>query len=428
MPPVTATCPFCGLLCDDLVVEPEGDSLRPLKGACERSQAAFARLGTSVVAKTGARVEGRPATPDAALDAAARLLHLRRRPLIGGLGTDVSGMRATLALARRLGAVVDHAGSSIKYRNLRVLQESGWITTTLSEVRNRADLLLLLGDGWHARFPRFVERAIAPESDLYDTRAPRRAILLSEAAAAASTALPPGIERLAVGTPLARLPALIGMLCAQASGQPVDPARLGGVAPRTLAQCMDWLRAARYGVAVWAAADLDFPHAELALQALSRLLRALNAEQRFAGLPLAATNADLTANAVHTWQSGMSFPASHANGRVDFDPHRYAAQRVIARGEADCLVWISSLSDDPPPAFDGPTIVFGRADLRLAREPAVFLPVATPGIDADGHLLRTDKVVSLYLRRLRTSALPSVAQAVDALLQRLRTLADEVRA
>ena len=49
----------------------------------------------------------------------------------------------------------------------------------------------------------------------------------------------------------------------------------------------------------------------------------------------------------------------------------------------------------------------------------MFIPVATPGIDADGHLLRTDKVVSLYLRRLRASALPSVAQTVAALSQRL---------
>jgi formylmethanofuran dehydrogenase subunit B len=420
MPPLTATCPFCGLLCDDLVVESAGDSLRPLQGACERSRTALARLGTSAAARAGARADGTPATHDAALDAAARLLRHARRPLIGGLGADVGGMRATLALARRLGAVVDHAGSGAKYRNLHVLQEFGWITTTLAEVRNRADLLLLIGDGWHARFPRFVERAMAAESDLYGAHVQRRAILLGEAAAAATAALPQSVERLIVGTPMTRLPALIGMLCAQASGQPVDAARLRDVSPQVLAQCMEWMRTAQYGVAVWAAADLDFPHAELALQALSRLLRSLNAERRFAGLPLAGSNADLTANAVHTWQSGVSFPASYANRRVDFDPQRYAAQRVLARGEADCLLWISSLADDAPPAFDGPTIVMGRADLQLAHEPAVFLPVATPGVDADGHLLRTDKVVSLYLRRLRTSALPSVAQAVDALMRRLQ--------
>ena len=63
-------------------------------------------------------------------------------------------------------------------------------------------------------------------------------------------------------------------------------------------------------------------------------------------------------------------------------------------------------------------IVLGRADMHLETEPDVFVPVATPGVDADGHLLRSDKVISLYLRRLRASRLPSVAQAVDALLQR----------
>ena len=66
---------------------------------------------------------------------------------------------------------------------------------------------------------------------------------------------------------------LLAMLGAQIAGRPADPARLQGVAPPLLMQCLDWLRAARYGVAIWAAADLELPHAELTLQALSRLLR-----------------------------------------------------------------------------------------------------------------------------------------------------------
>ena len=419
MPPATATCPFCGLLCDDLIVERQGDALQPQRGACQRSVAAFTRLGAPAVARVSARVAGKPTARDAALDTAAQLLRKGRRPLIGGLGTDVAGMRATLALARRLGAVVDHAGSAAKYRNLHVLQEFGWITTTLAEVKNRADLLLLIGDGWHTRFPRFVERVLAPASDLYGTPVPRRAILLDTASAAAAAALPHTIERLTLAVPMARLPVLLTMLCAQVSGRPADPARLQGIAPSALAQCVAWLQSARYGVAIWAAGDLEFAHAELATQALSQLLRTLNVEHRFAGLPLAGNNADLTANAVHTWQCGSPYPASHANGRVDFDPHRYAAQSVLARGEADCLLWISSLSDEPPPAVDVPVVVLGRGDMQVAHEPDVFIPVATPGIDADGHLLRTDKVVSLHLRRLRASALPSVAQVAGELLQRL---------
>ena len=39
------------------MVEPQGDSLRPLRGACERSRAAFAKLGTPAATRTAARSE-----------------------------------------------------------------------------------------------------------------------------------------------------------------------------------------------------------------------------------------------------------------------------------------------------------------------------------------------------------------------------------
>jgi formylmethanofuran dehydrogenase subunit B len=340
--------------------------------------------------------------------------------LLTGLATDIDGMRALLALARRIGAVMDHAVSAMKYRNLHVLQEAGWITTTLSEVKNRADLLVLIGDGWHKRFPRFVERVIEPDTALFDTSLERRVILLDERAAAAADALPARCERLAIRAPLARLPQLLGMLNALAARRPVDAARLTGLDTAVLERCVEWLRAAHYGTVVWAAPDLELAHAELALQTLSRLLRTLNREGRFAALPLAGSNGDLSVNAVHTWQSGVAFPASHANRRIDFDPHRYAAPAVLARNEADCMIWVSSLSAElTPPAFAGPSIVLGRADMQLAIEPRVFMPVATPGVDTSGSLLRTDKVVSLYLQRLRNSTLLSVAQVITAVLEKL---------
>ncbi len=408
------------MLCDDLTVESDGATLAPRDGACERSRAAFATLGRATAPAVSPRVQGENASGEAALDAAARVLARARRPFIGGLGTDVAGMRATLALARRLGAVVDHAGAAVKYRNLHVLQEAGWITTTFAEARNRADLFVLIGDGWRYRFPRFVERLVAPTESLFADRLARRIILLDAAAAGAADALPGDAERLALEAPMNALPAVLAMMNALLDERPAESARLSGVAPQKLAQAIEWLRAARYGVVAWAAADLELAHAELALQALSRLVSALNRSTRFAALALAGSDGDITANAVQTWQGGLPYPASYANRTIDFDPHRYGMPNVLGRGEADCLVWISSLARDQlPPATGVPTVVLGRADIELAREPAVFLPVATPGIDAPGHLVRSDKVVSLRLPRLRESALPSVASTVDALIARL---------
>src|SRR5690349_17139418 len=180
-----ATCPFCGLLCDDLLVESDQDTLRPVRGACERSQSAFARLGPAAVTRAAALVSGKRADYDVAIHTAAAILQASRRPLIGGLATDIEGMRAALSLARRIGAVVDHAVSPVKYRNLHVLQDAGWITTTLSEVKNRADLLVLFGDGWYTRFPRFVERIVEPDTAMFGAPLVRRVILIDESAAAA---------------------------------------------------------------------------------------------------------------------------------------------------------------------------------------------------------------------------------------------------
>ena len=63
-----------------------------------------------------------------------------------------------------------------------------------------------------------------------------------------------------------------------------------------------------------------------------------------------------------------------------------------------------------PPPGDRPTVVIGHPAMRLAVEPAVYLPAGVPGIDHAGHLFRTDGVVSLPMRKLRTSPWLPAAQ------------------
>jgi Formylmethanofuran dehydrogenase subunit B len=80
-----------------------------------------------------------PCDRDEAIAQAARILRQSRLPVFGGLATDVEGQRGALALADRLGGVVDHRGSRGLFSDLTALRDIGTMTTTLSEVRNRAD-------------------------------------------------------------------------------------------------------------------------------------------------------------------------------------------------------------------------------------------------------------------------------------------------
>ena len=153
-------CPFCGLCCDDLRIRVEGPRLEVMKNGCSLSQACYqeSSLANWEVVAT-ARVNNRPATLELAVDRATAILRQSRLPIIAGLATDVSGAQAAMDLADRCGAVVDHFNSAGLFRNLHVLQDSGWMTATLTEIRNRADVVIRGRD-------EVVGREVDPEVDV----------------------------------------------------------------------------------------------------------------------------------------------------------------------------------------------------------------------------------------------------------------------
>ncbi len=402
-------CPFCGLTCDDLTVVESGGRLDVRENGCPIASPAFARA--AVPAELEPRLRGETASLSAAVSEAARLLRGARQPLFAGLGADVAGVRAAARLAERCGGVVDHMNSAAVQRNAMVLQDTGWMTTTLSEVRNRADLVVVVGSDVGRRFPRFFERCLEPDATLFAEH--RRCDLVFL-----------GCEPVSVrGRPADHVPCApehlgeaFAIMRALLAGRSVPGPGTTGSPLSAWTGLLDRLRGATYGVVVWAAADFEFPHAELTIQSLCELVTELNRTTRCSGLPLAGSDADLTAETVLLWQSGFGTRTSFGQGRPEYDPYHLAARELLRRGEADVLVWVSSFSEARlPPRTATPTIVLGRPGMGFERAPEVFIPVGTPGLDHAGHVFRTDRVVAMPLQQLRASSLPSVAQAIDAI-------------
>jgi formylmethanofuran dehydrogenase subunit B len=57
--------------------------------------------------------------------------------------------------------------------------------------------------------------------------------------------------------------------------------------------------------------------------------------------------------------------------------------------------------------------------MSFAKQPDVFIPVGTPGIDHAGHAYRLDNVVAIRLKKLRDAGLPSTAEVLTAIEQAL---------
>ena len=408
-------CPGCGLLCDDLVVErsPGGD-LKVVEHGCPKSIAFFERPLTP----SSPRIAGQDASLDSAVARAVQIVAQAHHPLIAGLGTDVQGMRAVMNLAETTGATIDHMNAKSSMRNLLVLQNSGWQITTLTEVRNRVDLLVIVGTDIVSYFPRFFERNVwNAESMFGQATAAREIVYLGGRDIDTSAGISPdGRQPTVLPCDPDKIPEVLATLRAIGSGKPLAATEVAGIAVADLRQLAERLANAKYSVIAWTASALNFPHAELAIQNIAGIVATLNQTTRSAGLPLSGSDGDLGAYNTSAWISGYPFRSSYRRGHPDYDPYHYSVEHMLATNEADALLWISGFSPErQPPKNAVPTVVFGHPAMQLEHEPEVFIPVAVPGMDCTGTQFRSDSSVALPLKKLRDTPFPRLDEVLAAI-------------
>jgi len=173
------------------------------------------------------------------------------------------------------------------------------------------------------------------------------------------------------------LPVLLATLRARINGRPAGPSP---VPAPVLDGVAEGLRAARFGVAVWSAAELD----ALTIEMLCGLVADLNAKTRFSGLPLPPDDNASGVLQVCGWMSSLPPRIGFARAFAEHDPWRFDARRLVDSGEADCVVWISAYRPTPPPWTRGvPTIALTGDGARFPHRPRVHVLVGRPGVDHD---------------------------------------------
>jgi formylmethanofuran dehydrogenase subunit B len=339
-----------------------------------------------------ARIDGRPVAPEAAIAEAARLLAASRLPVFAGLGTDIAGARATVALAERLGGVVDHMHSDALLRDLAVMREAGAYVTTPNEVRLRGDTLLLVGPGLIEAWPDLERRLFAKIMVPETGDGARRIFWLCPGKGGMSSAAIRTIGR------NSELPALLGVLRAHVAGRPV------GKISKPIAELAAALQAARFGVAVWST-SLD----ELTIEMLFGLIDDLNARTRFTGLPLAPGDNARGVLQACGWMTGFPPRTGFGRGYPEHNPWQFDATRLIEDGEADCAVWISAYRSAVPSWRRNLPVVALAAKTQPGH---VYIQVGRPALDHDS--VEYDATSGMMVARAAThaSALPSVADVI----------------
>ena len=174
---IDLVCPFCSLHCDDVKVSTDGRTFKihDENLTCAKKIEKNNIRKNSLIFPT---INGKASTLSNAITQIKKNLSTHQELLILNHGVELSGLRAILSLASQSGSIIDHVNSETLFQNLNLLQRSGYMATSLTEIKNRADVIVIFGNKIFEKSPRLFEKVLQTQNSLCtDTR--KKEIILS---------------------------------------------------------------------------------------------------------------------------------------------------------------------------------------------------------------------------------------------------------
>jgi formylmethanofuran dehydrogenase subunit B len=392
-----ATCMYCGCLCDDIELHAEGERIVRARHACTLGRAWF--FGHAADGRQAPMlVDGRPATMEAAVEAAAHILERAALPLVFGLGNSTSeSQRAAIMLAEDVGGVVDSHTSLTHGPSKIGAQLVGKITCTLGEVKNRADLLIYWGTNPVETHPRhFTKFTFTPKGRFVPGGRNDRTMVLVDVRETPSARAADHFLQIRPGADFE----LLTVLRALVGSHPVDPSLLEttGLTLDQLTDLVERMKRARFGVFCFGTGLTMTRGKHMNVAAIHALTAALNGFTKFAAVPMRDYGNEAGADMVMSWMTGYPFGVDFSRGYPRSNPGEFTAVDLLVRREADAALIVAAdpWTTMPQAAIDHleriPHIVIDRTIAPARRTARVHFTTASPGINTPGTAYRMDKV------------------------------------
>ena len=303
-------CTFCGCLCDDLVVEVDGGRVAKLRRACSNGRGLFAHYDPAPVQPT---VDGREVGWQEAVAEAARILDQADCPLIYGLSSTASeAQRKAIALADKLGAMIDTTSSVCHGPTGLAMQAVGEPTCTLGEVRNRADLVIFWGcNPAESHVRHFSRYSVMPKGMLTPNGKRDRTVVVVDVRPTGSTRAADLFLQIEPGRDYEVLTALRALV----RGRQVAAETVGGLPVSDLQALAERMKGCRFGVVHMGMGLTQTGGRDLNVSELFSLVAELNQYTRFSVIPMRGHGNVTGADQVMAWQTGYPFAVSFARGR-----------------------------------------------------------------------------------------------------------------
>ncbi len=157
-------CSGCSLLCDDIIIKSDGLYIDEVIGACLKGKERFDQLTAknrilnSLIRRNGGLEK---ATLNEALKKAISIIKNSSKPLLYGFSTvSCEAQLKGIDLARSIDGFIDSNSTICQGKVLNISKETGITLTTISEIINKADLLMLWGANAAESIPRLLNKVL----------------------------------------------------------------------------------------------------------------------------------------------------------------------------------------------------------------------------------------------------------------------------
>ena len=157
-------CTGCSLLCDDIIVRSDGLFIDEVIGACIKGKERFDqitaknRIINPLIRKNGNLEK---CSLKDALKKVKEILTSSSKPLLYGFSnTSCEAQLEGIKLAELIGGFIDSNSSICQGKVLKVAREIGMTLTTLAEMINKTDLIILWGANAAESIPRLLNKAL----------------------------------------------------------------------------------------------------------------------------------------------------------------------------------------------------------------------------------------------------------------------------
>ena len=419
-------CPFCGDLCDYLIIETNGNKIVRNIGGCAISSAKFLNYHSHRILKPYIRENGKlmEVDLDKTLDKTVDILINAKYPLIFGLSsTCVEVNEYAIELAEILHGAVDNTSVFCHGPTALAVQEVGAVRYTFAVAIHLADLVIFWGCNPLAAHLNHISRIILREGKYVKGRKERKIVVVDVRKTATANFADLYIQ-VEPGKDLELLTALRMAI----KDLEIEAPIIAGVPREKVLELAEMMKTAKYGV-IFFGLGITMTGAKYRnIVAAIRLVQELNEWTKFGLIPMRGHYNVTGANQVSLWNTGCPYAVDYARRFPRMIIGVTSATDLLANGDVDAVLVIASdpAAHLPRKAVEHlskiPVIVIDAKWSLTTAFADVIIPAGIVGIECEGSAYRMDGV-PLRLKKV-VDPPPGILCDVDI----LKKLVEKVKA